>query len=275
MNYKILFLLIFMAVFLQAKAQQAEQVTVHDASNPALVRNRVVLDLDTYFFENGSTFYAIKPAYNYGVRNERHQFALAIPFFHNVFSGDYGGYENTSGIGDTKMTYMVVPVINRNVLGFERLSTYMEVSAPTGEEQLGRGSGVWMYKPGVVGTFHATPGVSFYPEVRYQFSSNSANSQSGSDGLPDADDPEEDGKVQTLTVELPAVIVVENWNGWFALHAQYAHSFTEEVGFFYMRMDLGKMIGNKTSAALNIQKFIAGQPRLNLIIQARLQFFLR
>lgn len=275
MRYKIIFFLISIAAILQANAQQTDMVTANEASNPALVRSRVVLDLDTYFFENGSTFYAIKPTYLYSVKNQRHQFGLSIPFFHNVFNGDYGGYENTSGIGDIKMTYMAVPVVSRNVLGFERLSTYIELSAPTGEEQLGRGSGVWMYKPAVIATFHATPGVSFYPEVRYQFSKNSANSQSGSDGLPDADDPEEDGKVQTLTFELPAVIVVENWNGWFALHAQYAHSFTEEVGFFYMRMDLGKMIGNKTSAALNIQKFIAGQPRLDLIIQAKLQFFLR
>lgn len=275
MKVKPLFLLLCVTISARLYAQQPGELTAHDASNPALVRSRVVLDMETYFFENNSKFYAIKPAYMYGVKNERHQFGLAIPYFHNVFSGDYGGYENTSGIGDIKMTYMGVPVLNNNVLGFERLSTYVEFSAPTGEEQLGRGAGVWLYKPGVIATFRATPKVSFYPEVRYQFSGNPANSQGGSDGAPDPEDPEADGKVQTLTFELPAVIVVDSWNGWFALHAQYAHSFTEEVGFFYMRMDLGKMIGKKTSAALNIQKFIAGQPRLNLIIQARLQFFLR
>jgi len=260
---------------LAAHAQVSDGATEYDASNPALIRSRVVLDLESYFFYNQSKFYSIRPAYYYGLKNERHQFGLAVPFFHNVFMGDYAGYENTSGIGDIKMSYMAVPILTKNILGFEKLSTYFEASAPTGEYVLGRGAGVWLYKPGMIATFHLTPEVAIYPEVRYQFSGNEANSSGGSDGLPDPEDPEQDVKVQTLTLELPAVMVIDRWDGWFALHFQYQKSFSEDNSFFFMRMDLGKMIGDKTSFALNIQKFIAGQPTLNVIVQARFQFFLR
>ncbi|HET6225699.1 MAG TPA: hypothetical protein VFF27_05425 [Bacteroidia bacterium] len=72
----------------------------------------------------------------------------------------------------------------------------------------------------------------------------------------------------------PAVIVLKDWEGWFSLNAQYGHSFTEKVDFLFLRMDIGKMIGDYTSGSLNISKFIAGQPRLNLVIQARFNFYL-
>jgi len=269
---KSLFILLLITPLLSFGQQE---FTEHDASNPVLVQSRVVIDAETYFFENGSVFYALRPGFYYGLKNDRHQVGLSIPYFHNVFNGDYGGFENTSGIGDIKMTYMYVPVINQNILGLERLSTYLEVSAPTGEYQLGRGSGVWMYKPAVIFSVRASPAVSFYPEVRYQFSANSANSGGGSDGIPDSEDPDKDGKVQNLTLELPAVVEVEAWHGWIALHAQYIRSFTEQTNFFYMRFDIGKMMGKKASGALNIQKFISGQPRLDLVVQARFQFFLK
>lgn len=256
-------------------AQRSGEVTAYEASNPVFVNTRFLTDVESYLFENSSEFYSIKLGYQYGLMNQRHQFGLAVPFFHNVFSGDYGGYENTSGIGDIKMTYMAVPILNNHLSGFTQLATYIDVTAPTGDELLGRGTGVWVYKPCVVAKFQASPAVSFYPEVRYQFSTDDANSQGGSEGTPDPEDPEEDGKVQNLILQLPVVMVLDNWNGWFTLNAQFARSFTEETNFFYMRMDVGKMVGQKTSAALNIQKFIAGQPRLNLIVQLRLQFFVR
>jgi len=261
-------------ICIHVHAQQSGVITAHEASNPVFVNTRFVTDAESYLFENGSEFYSLRLGYYYGMANQRHQFGLAVPYFHNVFNGDYGGYENTSGIGDVKITYMAVPIANNHLSGFTRLSTYIELSAPTGEEQLGRGMGTWVYKPGIVATFQASPSVSFYPEVRYQFSTDDANSQGGSD-TPDPEDPEDDGKVQNLILEFPVVMVIENWEGWFGLHAQYIRSFTEETNFFYVRMDLGKMIGNKTSAALDIQKFISGQPRLNLIVQLRFQFFVR
>jgi hypothetical protein len=194
--------------------------------------------------------------------------------FHNLFNGDYGGFENTSGIGDIHMSYLFVPVITKNVLGFERLSTFLEATAPTGEDRLGRGAGVWLYRPGVIATFRATPEISIYPQVSYQFSGNSANSRGGIQGLPDPEDPEQDGTVKTLSVELPFIAVMDYWDGWFGLQAQFLRSFSEKTNFVFLRSDFGKMIGNKTSACLSIQKFIAGQPRLNVIVQARFQFFL-
>ena len=42
-----------------------------------------------------------------------------------------------------------------------------------------------------------------------------------------------------------------------------------------MRLDFGKMITERTAASLYLSKFVAGQPRLNVIAQARLQVFLR
>lgn len=256
-------------------AQPSGEIRPHDASNPALVYSRVVVDVESDLFENETIFYGLKPAFYYGLKSELHQLGITVPFYHNVFNGNYGGYENTSGLGDLKMVYLAVPYIKRGALGFERLSTYLELSAPTGEERLGRGTGVWMYKPGAIFAFHASPEVSFYPEVRYQFSTESANSLAGGDGTSDPEDPDDDGKIQTLTLELPAVVVLEQWDGWFALHAQYIRSFSEKTNFFFMRVDLGKMIGKRTSGALNIQKFIAGQPRLDLVLQARFQFFLK
>src|SRR6187431_2271799 len=91
----------FIVIALSPLFTQAQQeTTVHDASNPALVKSRVVLDAETYIFENGSIFYSLRPGFYYGLKNEKHLVGLAVPFFHNVFNGDYAGYENTSGIGD-------------------------------------------------------------------------------------------------------------------------------------------------------------------------------
>ncbi|HEY3406524.1 MAG TPA: hypothetical protein VGK59_24215 [Ohtaekwangia sp.] len=271
---KTLLSVLLMVCSVAGLAQQSTELTAHEASNPALVYTRFMMDVESYLFENGSEFYSIRPGGYYGLQNGRHQVGISVPFFHNVFNGDYGGYENTSGIGDIKMSYMFVPIATNDLSGFTTLSTYLEVTAPTGDELYGRGAGVWVYKPCAIATFRASHAVSFYPEVRYQFSANDAN-QSGSEDASDPEDPDDDGKVQNLILELPMVITVDSWKGWFALHTQFTHSYTEDTNFFYIRTDLGKMIGDRTSAALNIQKFIAGQPRLNLIVQVRLQFFLR
>jgi hypothetical protein len=67
---------------------------------------------------------------------------------------------------------------------------------------------------------------------------------------------------------------LKDWDGWLSFNAQYGHSFTEKVDFLFLRMDIGKMIGDYTSGSLNISKFIAGQPRLNLVVQARFNFYL-
>lgn len=254
-------------------AQQIVPVSVSDGSDPGSMKSRVVLDLESYFFEQPAQFYFIRAGFLYGLQNEKHLFGLSVPFVHNVFEQDYQGYENTTGIGDIRMIYMAGLTTGKSI-GLSRVSPYFEVTAPTGDEQLGRGAGTWLYKPGLLFKFQASPEIAFYPEVRFQFSGEDANSQGGSDGTPDPEDPATDGKLQNLSFQIPAVVQLESAQAWFALNAQYMQSLTEKEYFIFLRTDFGKMIGNKTSAALSISKFIAGQPRLNVWVQAKFQFFL-
>lgn len=254
-------------------AQQTIPVSVSDGADPGSMKSRVVLDLESYFFEQPAQFYFIRAGFLYGLQNEKHLFGLSVPFVHNIFEQDYQGYENTTGIGDIRMIYMAALTTGKSI-GLSRVSPYFEVTAPTGDDQLGRGAGTWLYKPGLLFKFQASPEIAFYPEVRFQFSGEDANSQGGSDGTPDPEDPATDGRLQNLSFQIPAVIQLESAQAWFALNAQYMQSLTENEYFIFLRTDFGKMIGNKTSAALSISKFIAGQPRLNVWVQAKFQFFL-
>jgi hypothetical protein len=237
------------------------------------MNSRAVFGADSYVFYQPAHFYAFRFGFLYGLQNEKHLFGLSIPFVHNIFEEDLQGFENTTGLGDIQMIYMTAFTTGKSI-GLSRISPYFEVTAPTGESQLGRGAGTWLYKPGVILKFQATPEVAFYPEIRFQFSGNDANSQGGSDGLPDPEDPETDGKLQNLTFLLPVVVELESIQAWFSLNASYTQSLTEDEYFIFMRTDFGKMIGDKTSAALSISKFIAGQPRLNVVVQAKFQFFI-
>lgn len=275
MNFlKIGALHIILALLICHQAISQSQPSAYEASNPTYVRSYFKLSAESYDFYENATFYSLQVGYYYGI-GDRHLAGLSIPFYHNIFNGDYGGYENTTGIGDIKMAYML-NAFNKKVggPGLQRISPYLELSAPTGEYQLGRGAGAWLYKPGVMFSFSPIPEVSFYPEVKYQFSLSEVNSQGSSDGLPDSEDPSKDDKYSNLIMAFPVVMVLKDWDGWFGLNAQYGHSFTEEVDFLYLRMDIGKMIGDYTSGSLNISKFIAGQPRLNLVVQARFNFYL-
>jgi hypothetical protein len=252
---------------------QVVPISVSDGSDPGSMKSRVVLDLESYFYEQPAQFYYIRAGFLYGLQNERHLLGISVPFVHNIFEEDYQGYENTTGIGDIRMAYMAAFPTGKSI-GLSRVSPYLDVSAPTGDSQLGRGAGTWLYKPGVLFKFQATPEVSFYPEVRFQFSGEEANSQGGSDGMPDPEDPDADGKLQNLSFQIPAVIQLESAQAWLALNAQYMQSLTEDEYFIFLRTDFGKMIGTKTAASLSISKFIAGQPRLNVWVQAKFQFFL-
>ncbi len=268
---KILTFLFIVAFSFHAIGQQAN---VYELADPTTMKSRIPLDLDSYFFHAGEQFYSIRPGFIYGLLNERHAFGITIPFVHNIFVNDYAGFENTTGLGDIQMRYTGVPYLNKNGLGLSKVTTYFEASAPTGESQLGRGAGTWLYKPGIVFSIKPAPEISLYPEVKFQFSSQSANSLGGGNGLPDPEDPDKDGTMQNLFLSLPAVIVMDTWDGWFSLNAQYIHSFSESTNFFFMGMDLGKMMGQRSSASLHVSKFISGQPRVNVIVQARLQFLL-
>lgn len=256
--------------FLQSAAQQ---LTIEDASDPVNMHTRFAIDFESYIFHSNAQFYSIRAGYYYGLKNERHLLGMSLPWVHTIFQGDYGGYENTTGVGDLKMSYVYVPFQESRPVGTERVSLALDVTAPTGESELGRGAGVWVYKPGLILKSRLSQAVVCYPEVRYQFSINEANTQGGSDGVPDPEDPEPDQKVQNLSMSLPAIIAVDKWNGWFALNAMYIRSFTEQTNFFFMRTDFGKVIGRKSSACLRIAKFIGGQPRLNVVVQANITFF--
>ena len=175
------------------------------ASDPVTMRTRTSIDLESYIFHNNAQFYAFRLGYSYGLRNERHQVGMSLPLVHTVFNADYAGFENTTGIGDLKMSYLFVPYSKPNTFGLARVSFSMDVTAPTGEYKLGRGAGVWLYKPGMIFTIQPGEALTFYPEVRFQFSANDANSQGGSDGIPDPDDPEKDYKMQNLSLSLPMV----------------------------------------------------------------------
>lgn len=271
-----LFIVCLIGIYFHTTAQmRSGSISEFDASDPATMKSRVTSDFESYIFVGDARYYAIRLGYEYGLINQKHLFGMSLPFVHNIFVADFGGYENTSGIGDLKMRYMFVPIQKNSGGGLQRLSAYMEVTAPTGEEQLGRGAGVWVYKPGLIFTYRSGPSVSFYPEIKYVFSGGDANALGGGDGAPDQEDPDKDGPIQNLSLSVPVVVLVNNWDGWFSLNAQYVQSFSEQTYYLFLRTDFGRMIGNKTSASLNITKFIAGQPLLNVLVQAKFQFFIR
>ena len=251
------------------------QIILEDASDPASMISRVTLDLETYSFENNARFYVFKPGCYYGLRNKRHLLGVSLPLMHNVFEGDYAGFENTTGFGDLKMSYLFVPYHKEDVIGVERVTFSFDVTSPRGEYRLGRGVGTWLYKPGIIMKWRIGEAVLLYPELRFQFSGDEANSVAGSDGAPDPEDPEKDDKVQNLSLSLPATLNIEDWNGWFSLNVLYTRSFSENTDFLFLRTDLGKVIGKYSCASLRITKFIAGQPRLDLIFQANVTFFIR
>ncbi len=258
----------------QMKAQfRNEPISELDASDPATMRSRFNMDFESYFFVGEAKHYSMRFGYDYGLQNQKHLFGLSLPIVHAVYAADLGGFENTTGVGDLKMRYMFVPYQQDKTSGLQRVSAYMEVTAPTGESLLGRGAGTWVYRPGMIFTFRPNPYVAFYPEIKYQFSTQDANILSGD--APDPEDPGVDGPISNLLVSVPVVATVTSWNGWVGMNTSYIQSFSEETYYLFLRLDFGKMIGEKTSASLNISKFIAGQPRLDVLVQVRFQFFIR
>ena len=247
-------LLILTILILQVNRSFGQQLSTEYASDPVTMRSRFAVDIESYLFHNESQFYSLRTGYYYGLRNERHLFGMSLPLVHTVFKGDYAGFENTTGFGDLKMSYLFVPFSAKGTIGLERVSLSFDVTAPTGEYRLGRGAGAWLYKPGVIFTLRSGPLVAFYPEIRYQFSGGDANSQGGSDGTPDPDDPDKDYAVKNLSMSLPLVAQIEDWNGWFSFNLLYTRSFTENTNFFFVRSDFGKMMGPNSSASLADQQ---------------------
>lgn len=275
MKFLVTAILMITVLYHESVAQmQSAPVSEFDASDPAIMKSRVTADFESYFFVAGARFYAMRFGYEYGLQNQKHLFGLSLPLVHNIYLADYGGYENTTGVGDLKMRYMFVPLQKSDNSGLQQVSTYFEMTAPTGESELGRGTGTWVYKPGVIFTFRPNPFVAFYPEIKYSFSTKEANSLGG-DGAPDQGDTGIDGFIKNLNISVPAVALVTDWKGWVGMNATYIQSFSEDTYYVFLRLDFGKMIGEKTSVSLDITKFIAGQPRLDALVQAKFQFFIR
>jgi hypothetical protein len=243
----------------------------YDAAN---MYTRASLDFDSYFFVESNRMYVIRGSFYYGLNNQRHLFGLSVPVVHSIFSGDYAGYENTIGIGDIRFTYNAAVIVPSNPLrSLRRVSFLFDASAPTGNEVLGHGVGTWMFRPGLMGYYRPDPAIAIYPEVRFQFSGGEGNL--GGDGNPDYEDTGVDGGFQAIAVNLPFVAEMTSWQGWFSLNPRYMYSLSEETSFLFLRADVGKMLGDHSSGALQISKFIAGQPRLDLLVQVNFTVWLR
>ncbi|MBK7651717.1 MAG: hypothetical protein IPJ20_14680 [Flammeovirgaceae bacterium] len=99
-----------MLILWQAGYSQNHSIDVTNASDPATMISKITTDFESYIFVGDARYYAIRLGYDYGLANGKHLVGMSIPFVHTIFIGDYGGYENTTGIGDLKMRYMYVPI---------------------------------------------------------------------------------------------------------------------------------------------------------------------
>ncbi|MBX2945343.1 MAG: hypothetical protein KF725_05880 [Cyclobacteriaceae bacterium] len=271
-KFQLLLISANLALFVGSNAQSA--MDSREPYNPANMESRLNIDFDSYYFVAENRFFAFRPGFYYGLPGKRHLMGITFPIVHSIFSGDFAGFENTTGIGDVKFTYMGVPIETKDALGLQKVSTFLEVTAPTGNEILGRGTGAWVFKPGVIFSFRPDAAFHIFPQVNFQFSSARLNSLGGGDGVPDLEDPSFNDKLKVISLSMPATFVVDDWAGWVSLHPEYIHTFVEDTYFLFLRFDLGKMIGDRTAASLNITKFIAGQPRLETMFRVRVSYFL-
>jgi len=272
LRVSLLFSVLFIATFTTPFAQTT--MDSREPYSPVNMESRFGIDFDSYYFVAENKFFAFRPGFYYGLPGKRHVMGITIPVVHSIFSGDFAGFENTTGIGDIKFSYIGVPYVSKDALGLQKVSVFLDATAPTGNEQLGRGAGAWVFKPGVVFTYRPDPSFYVFPQVNFQFSSARLNSLGGGDGVPDLEDPDSEDKLKVLSISLPGTFVIDDWEGWISLNPEYIKSFEEDTYFLFLRLDLGKMIGQRTSAALNITKFIAGQPRLETMFRFRINLFL-
>ncbi len=267
MNTKLI-LLCFVITSMTLKGQTQEPF------NPANMSTRALFEAGTYYYNGGHKFYSLAGGFDYGFA-KKNLFTVYIPVVHNIYNADYGGLENTTGIGDVKFGYArVLYEPKKKVRQVERVTGLMEVTAPTGDPLAGRGTGTWLYKPGLIVGMRLDQAVTFYPSAQFQFSTDPANSRAGTNGLPDPQDPDRDGRLKSVSVDLPFTFEMIEWGGWLTLNAPFIYSLQETNYFLFLKADFGKKISEKSAAALMITKFIAGQPRLNVLVQAKLTIFL-
>lgn len=269
MNNKLVILfLLFGANILHAQTQPEEPF------NPANMSTRTIFEAGTFYFNGGHKFYSLSGGFDYGFA-KKNLFSVNVPVVHNIYNADYGGLENTTGIGDIKFGYArVLYEPKKKVRQIERVTGLFEVSAPTGDPRAGRGAGAWLYKPGIIVGTRLDQAVTFYPQLQFQFSNSDANTRGGTNGLPDPEDPDKDGKLKNFSLNVPVTFEMISWQGWLALDLPFNYSLQENNYFLFLKADFGKKISEKSAATLMITKFVAGQPRLNVLVQARLLIFL-
>lgn len=250
-------------------------LTIYDFADPTLARTNFGMGVNSYLFTGGTIYYEAVPGFSYALPDARNMLTIEVPFMHNIFPGDFGGYENTTGIGDVRMRYQTVPIKKKDPLGFKQLTFYGELTAPTGAYIFGRGAGTWLIKPGVMATIQASPQVAFYPEVRFQFSASEASRLGGGQNLPNPDSFQRNRKLQEYVLQFPVVMVLESANTWLRINPEFIQSFNEGVSYLFFEGEVGKMLGDWSSASVNISRFIAGQPRLAVIVEAQFRFYLK
>jgi hypothetical protein len=263
----ILCFFIFVSAIIIVEAQNAEPF------NPANMSTRALFEAGTFYFNGGSKFYSLSAGFDYGLA-KKNLFSVSVPVVHNIYNADYGGLENTTGIGDIKFGYARVLYEPKKVRNVERVTALFDVTAPTGDPLAGRGTGSWLYKPGLIVGMRLDQAVTFYPSAQFQFSTSPANSRAGTNGLPDPQDPDKDGRLKSFSLDVPVTFEMINWGGWLTMNMPFTYSLQETNYFLFLKADFGKKISEKSAATLMITKFVAGQPRLNVLVQARLTIFL-
>jgi hypothetical protein len=242
--------------------------------NPANMTTRALFEAGSFYYTGGHKFYSLAAGFDYGLA-KKNLFSVSIPVVHNIYNADYGGLENTTGIGDIKFGYgRVLYEPTKKVGSVERITGLFEVTAPTGDPRAGRGAGTWLYNPGLVVGMRLDQAVTFYPQVQFQFSPKKANSLGGTFGLPDPQDPDKDGKLKNFSLNVPVTFEMIRWDGWLTMNMPFNYSLAEHTYFLFLKADVGKKISEKSAATLMITKLVAGEPRLNVLVQARLIIFL-
>lgn len=276
MKQHYLFLLLFFTFPYKAYCQENSVLGINNPSNPTLTRTQFSFDFDSYFFVAENRLLAARPAFHYDFNSNRHKVMMEVPILSTFYSGNYQGFERQTGLGDMRFKYMYLAYYDENARqSFNGLGITFEMITPTGNSQFGLGLGKWQYAPGVVFSFRPNPFFAFYPEIVYRFTADDVNGISlPGAGLPDFETPENDPKFQSILFEVPAVVELSDWNGWFSVSPVYLKDFPSGYSIFAFSGEIGLKTSENFGASIHILRFVAGQPRLITHVTAKFDFYL-
>ncbi len=276
---KKLFLLLacFFIVCAQANAQESTVLGRFNASNPNLIEKQFGMDFESYFFVANDKLYTMNFRFDYNFNSKRTMVRFNVPLVSTDFSKDYQGYERSTGIGDLgfKVTHLIyLDKANKKTL--ESVALSLGVTTPTGDKDLGLGLGKWQYIPEIVAAFRASPALGFYPRAKFQFTGSEVNGHPTPGGsAPDPEDPDADGQFKTLIIDLPMIMEINSWQGWFGLTPIYLNDFEFNYTIVALTAELGKNISDQSSISLHLSQNIAGEKRLLNIVEAKLNFYIK